>query len=463
MKKAIFSFTAIVFAIGSAVAQNYDEVRNFLLLNQNKKAKELLDKNWSNPKFTAKPDAYILKTAVLAALSADPTMTAQAPALREEAMTSLAKYQEMDPKMTLLTDKNSAYLNSVATLYQGYFNQAIGDYNAKKWPEAFTGFKNAVALTDLKDVKILSANALDTNGILLAGASAQAMKNDAEAMKYFGRLAEAKIGGKDNEFMYQYLTGTYLNKGDIANFNKYLALGRQLYPDSKYFKYEEIDFILGMEDETLKTKLINEKFKSDPNNYKLQSAVGEMLFDELNPRDTSTPMPANYDEKEAMMVQAFTKATELNPTVGLAMSNLGNHFINKSVKASKEVQAFQAYLRDKAKTPAPKPAPAKPGTKPAPAAKPATDPADIAKRDALFKVYDDNIDKARAAYEKAAEIYGAKTAGSLNSIEKQQYKNAVSYLIDIYAEKKNNNKSKPAESAKFEKEEKKWSDVYSKL
>jgi hypothetical protein len=108
--------------------------------------------------------------------------------------------------------------------------------------------------------------------------------------------------------------------------------------------------------------------------------------------------------------------------------------------------------KNKAKAPA-----AKPGAKPA-AVK--TDPEDAAKRDELTKRYDEAADKAREYYEKAVAIYSKVATPSL--IEKQQYRNAVSYLIDLTTEKKNNSKGTPAMYDKWEKEEKKWSDLYHK-
>jgi hypothetical protein len=182
-----------------------------------------------------------------------------------------------------------------------------------------------------------------------------------------------------------------------------------------------------------------------------------MLFDQLNPKDTAAPMPANYDEVETKMVAAFTKATELKPESGLGMSNIANHYINKSNKLGKRLDSIRTVIRDKNKASKPATAP-KAGTKPAPSK---VDPADAAVRDELTKQYEAAGDKAREYYEKAVNIYSK--LPSPTSLEKQQYRNAVSYLIDLTAEKKNNSKGTPAMYDKWEKEEKKWSDIYHKM
>jgi hypothetical protein len=241
----------------------------------------------------------------------------------------------------------------------------------------------------------------------------------------------------------------------MVNFNKYLNLGKELYPTSKYFQYDEIDYILALEDHAERNKLVEAKLAANPNDFKLQSAYGEILFDELNPKD-SAALPTNFDEYEGKMVTAFTKATEIKPESGLGMSNLANHFMNKSNRIAKRLDSVRTVIRQK--NTANKPATTKPGTKPPPAK---VDPADAALRDELTKSYEEASDKARMYYEKAVGIYSKLTAPSL--IEKQQYRNGVGYLIDLAAEKKNKSKGNPAEYDKWEKEEKKWSDMYHKM
>lgn len=455
MKKVILSFLAIAFATTMVIAQKYDEVKNMMYLGSFKKAKELLDKNWSNEKYVSKPEAYILKASVLAGLSADTSMAAEASNLRTQAIEALNKYKEMDPKMELLVEEKSVYANAPITLYGGYFNEGIANYTKKNWPEAFENFKNAVNMSDFLREHKLANIQLDTNGILLAGAAAQSMKNDDEAEKFFVRLADAKVGGSDNEFLYQFLANRYLQKGDMDSFNKYIKIGKELYPDSKYFQYEEIDYVLSMENEEAKIKAIDKMLAESPNDYKVQSAYGELLFDKLNPKDPDQALPTNFDELETKMVAAFQKATEIKPENGLAMSNIANHFINKSNKIGKELDEVRTAIREKnvaAK------AAVKPGTK-APSVK--TDPEDAAKRDELQNRYDQASDKAREFYEKAANIYSKLENPSM--IEKQQYRNAVGYLIDLAVEKKNKSKATPAIYDKWEKEEKKWSDLYHKM
>jgi len=368
----------------------------------------------------------------------------------------------MEPDLKLLSDKNAPYTNTPAILYGGYFNSGYAKYGSKQWEGAFKDFETVVTLSDFLMAHKLIDMKLDTNGLLLAGASAQSLKKEDEAAKYFSRLAEAKVGGKENEFLYQFLAGYHIQKGDIDGFNKYLGLGKEAFPGSKNFDYDDVDYIIQIEDEKVKNSLIEKKLAADPNNYKLQSVIGEAIFDQLNGKDSVKANPANYNDLEQKMVTAFVKASELKAGNGFPLSNLGNHFMNKSIKVSKEQEDFRTYIREKRQAAAPAAATKpKPGAKPVAAKAPADDPADAAKREELKKKYFDAITSSGLYFQKAVDIY-SKIATPSN-IEKQQYRNAVSYLIDINRELKDNSKGKPAEYDKFEKEEKKWTAEYSKL
>ena len=97
MKKSSFFGIMILLAL-FAKAQNYKDISNNVLLSQYKPAKEDLDKKMTNEKFAAKPDAYILKTAIYAALASD-SVTAQTPQgeqLLTDAVAAWDKYKQMD-------------------------------------------------------------------------------------------------------------------------------------------------------------------------------------------------------------------------------------------------------------------------------------------------------------------------------------------------------------------------------
>jgi hypothetical protein len=69
--------------------------------------------------------------------------------------------------------------------------------------------------------------------------SAYRAKKDDDAAVYFKKIADQKIAGKDNIDVYQLLVEYYAKKNDKANEEKYLQLGRELFPaDDRWYQIE---------------------------------------------------------------------------------------------------------------------------------------------------------------------------------------------------------------------------------
>jgi hypothetical protein len=442
--KRYFLLSTMLLYVFFANAQSYEPVKNLLILGQFRKAKEELDKNMSNSKFTSKPEAYILKTSVYAGLAMDKTVSAtpEADQLRAEAETAFAKYMQMEPDLKLL--KDPTYQNGPVNLYSSLYSAGFKDYEKKNWQHGFETFKRVVALSDLMIKEKVFAVTVDTNSLILAGITAESSNNKDDAARYYARLADLKIGGAEYESLYRFLTNYYFLKKDIPSFEKYKAIGRELYPKSEYFGYDKLDFAVGLEDDfNKKVKTMEDMVASDPSNYKAQELLGEVIYDTLNSRREGAVKPANADELEKKMIAAFTKATELKPDNELAYLHLADHYIAKSNVIN---DARAAHVEDMKKR-------TKPGT--------AASKEDIQKREALDQQYGDALETARVPYEKAAEIYSKK--GTLTGMEKQQYKKTIGFLMDIYNYKKVRAKGKPADVAKYAAEEKKWNDLYESI
>jgi hypothetical protein len=439
MKRILFLLLVSCTAILTQ-AQNYDQIKTLLTLGQYQKAKEDLDKNMGNAKFTSKADAYMLKAAIYAALAMDNANknTPTGEQLANEADIAFRKYKEMDPQLTLIADP--IYQNGPINLYSFYYSNGYTDYTAKKWDAGYDKLKKAVDMSDLLISRKIIQAPMDTNVLILAGITAENSKKKDEAAIYYARLADAKIAGDEFESVYRYLVNYYFGKKDMAAFEKYKASGQQLYPKSEYFAYDKVDFAVGLvENFDEKLKAIQEVLANDPSNYKANQVLGEIIYDTLNPKE-GDPLPSNAAELEIKMVAAFNKAAETKPGFETPFLFIGDHFISKAVKANEERSAHAADMKTRTK----------PGTM--------ASKEDIAKRDALDKKYGDALESAREPYEKAAAIFAGKTSMELR--EKQQYKKAVNYLADIYAFKKVMAKGKPADQAKYAAEEKKWNDRY---
>ena len=415
MKKIIFTLTVLMLAL-FLQAQTYDEIKQFALLGQYKKAKEDVDKRMTNAKFASKAEAYILKATIYAALAADSTTkdTPEGATLRAESEAAFKKYQEMEPSMELA--KDPPYKNALINIYTNLFNLGYQQYETKKSAEAFETFKKVDGYSAMLYQQKLLNSSLDTNVVILAAISAETSGNKEEAAKYYSRLADAKIKGENYESIYRYLVTHYFTKNDMVNFEKYRALGREVYPNSEFFTYDKTDFAVGLDNSfDKKMKSLEEVLAKEPDNYKANLSLGQLIYDTLNPKIEGSPLPANAAELEKRMVEAFTKAAESKPDEALPYLVIGDYYVMLQAEKFKKTD----------------------------------------------KKYGELLEAGRVPYEKAAAVFATKS--NLNASDKQQYKKAAGFLEDIYNYKKEQAKGKPADIAKYTAEAKKWGDLYASI
>ncbi|HEX7903164.1 MAG TPA: hypothetical protein VF487_04725 [Chitinophagaceae bacterium] len=441
MKKVVLSVVLLSFVVVVS-AQDYTKIKNMVALGQAKKAKEDLDKSMTNAKFTAKPEAYILKATLYATIAMDKDVkgTPEGDLLVKEADAAFAKYKEMQPDLALV--KDPIYANGPINLYSALFTSGYKDYEAKNWQKGFETFEKVVTLSDmLIKEKVINVTA-DTNSLILAGVTAESSNNKEAAAKYYTRLADLKMSSSDYENVYRFLVTYYFSKNDIAAFEKYKAMGKELYPKSEFFGYDKIDFAVGLVDDMdKKIAALENILATDPANYRANLLLGGVIYDTLNNPSETAVLPANADALEIKMVDALNKASNAKPDAETPLIYLGGHFLNKSKRINELRKKHAAEM--KART--------KPGT--------ASSKEDLQKRDALDQQYGATLDKVIAPYEKAASIFAAKLS-TLSIRDKNQYKYIVGDLGEIYGYKKGQAKGKPADLAKFTAEEKKWNDLY---
>lgn len=444
MKKVSLLFTLLIVAIFSHA--QYDAIKNKLLYGTTKfleEAKADFDKKQSNAKFMSRPEAYLLKASVYSYLGSDSSYRADGKSapLMQEAAAAFEKYIEMDPKGELL--KDPIYRYAPINVYSDLFDQGYEFYKANKWAESFAKYKEVARYSDILGQHQLLTAPLDTNTLILAAYTAEMANLKEDAAHYYGKLADAKVSGPNYESVYRFLVTHNFQKKDMAGFEKYKTLGGQLYPESEFFTYDEVDFAVGLEtDFDKKIAALDEQLKANPNNYKANLSMVELGFDALHSEREDAPKPADPKAIEQKMLVSLDKVIELKPEEELAYLIKGDHYINLSIAADKKREEHAKDM--KART--------KPGT--------AASKEDVAKRDQLDNEYMETIDKAREPYEKACEILGRKS--ELNGNDRQQYKKAAGYLGDIYQMKASRTKVK-ADATKFEALAKKWNDVYGSI
>jgi hypothetical protein len=448
MKK--ISWILIACFLGLSVnAQNYDPIKTLMMLNQVEKAKADLDKSFANSKFTSKAEAFILKATVYSAVAGLETKknTPEADQLILDADASFSKYKEMDPATSLLSEP--LYQNGAINLYSGFYTMGYSDYQKKNWEAGLNKLKRAIDYSEILIKNKLLTSPLDTNVLILAGITAESGGFKDDAATYYTKLADAKVGGDGYEGVYRFLVTYTFGKKDMAGFEKYKAFGKEVYPASDYFDFDKVDFAVGLADDfNAKMKAVEEVLAADPDNFKANEVLGELLYDTLDPRNEEAVLPANYDELEKKMIAAFQKAAKARPNYEIPHLYMGDHYINKAARVNERRDQHAKEM--KART--------KPGTM--------ASKEDIAKRDALDKEYGETMEGAKEPYLAAAAIFAAKAEkAELESKDKQQYKKATSYLADIYAFKKAmaGKAKNAAEQAKWAAEEKKWNDRYDSI
>jgi len=448
MKKIIL-FAVVGLLTTQLVAQNYDPIKTLVMLNQIEKAKADLDKSFANAKFTSKPEAFILKATIYSAVAMLDAKknTPESDQLMAEADASFAKYKEMDPGTALLNEP--LYQNGAVNLYSGFYSLGYSDYQKKNWEAGLKKLKRAIDYSEILIKSKLLTSPLDTNVLILAGITAESGGFKDDAATYYTKLADAKVGGEGYEGVYRFLVTYTFGKKDMAGFEKYKALGKEVYPGSDYFDFDKVDFAVGLADGfEAKMKAIDEVLATDPDNFKANEVLGELLYDTLDPRDENAVLPANFEELEKKMIGAFQRAAKAKPGYEIPFLYIGDHFINKAAKVNERRDAHAKEM--KART--------KPGTM--------ASKDDVAKRDALDKEYGETMEGAREPYLAAAGIFAAKAEkAELDYKDKQQYKKATSYLADIYSFKKAmaGKMKNPTEQAKWAAEEKKWNERYDSI
>lgn len=444
MKRTFLLLTLISLA-AFVKAQNYSDISGKILLNSYKQAKDDIDKRMSNAKFISKPEAYILKTAIYAMYAQDSALAGgNADQYLSEADAAYTKYKEMDgPEYKLATEME--YKSGPLNLYSAFFSKGIKMYQAKQWEEGAQAFKKTAELSDFLIEKKVINGPIDTTSVLFAGFTAENAGKKDDAFKYYSRLADLKIGGADNDFIYRFLIVNSFQKDDMASFEKYRAIGKELYPDEEYYGYDKVDFAVGLtEGVDNQIKALEKILATEPNNYKALVSMAQFISDTLHPAP-GDPMPSNAAELETKMINALTKASSLPESDELVYLVLGDNYIDKADKKNEERTKFGEEMRARTK---PNAAPSK---------------EDVAKRDKLDAEYAEAMFKALEPYEKAASLLAAKA--TLTPQQKQQYRKVAGYLGDIYNLKRirANVAKQTADVAKFTAEAKKWNDLYDSI
>ena len=383
-------------------AQTLDKAKELLKAGKLADAKSEINKVLSADKNQKVADAWYTELKIYNAIAAGP-LSAQFPGARYTAFLALQKYTEVDNKVILLTIDGFKPINEI---YQGYFGAGANDYNSSKYDSALYNFKGALAASTFMNSKGWTSLKIDTTSTLYAGISAEKAGKRDTAATYYGKIADAHIDTINKSPMidiYKWLVDYYHTKKDMANTQKYLAIGETIYPTDLFWSSTELDVARESGNKDTLFAQYEKIVTRFPKNYLFFFNYG--LEEYQYASDTSSGKRiANADDLTAKAQVNMQKCLELQPDYPQAALVLGQIAYNAGV----DLQTMAKKVVGK--TP------------------------DAAKQRGDFRAAaSKKFDEAIPYFEKVDQDLGGK--GKLKQEEKSALKDAYDLLITIYEQK----------------------------
>lgn len=409
MKRVLLTATM---AIAGTVlfAQDVKKTKEFITANAWDKAKASIDATLANPKNAKNAEAWYLKAKVYSALAAFPNpKEPNTFENRNTALEAIKKLQEVDKTQAQVFLTMDQY-KPVYDLYTTSFEESADKYNQEKYAEALEAFKNTGVYGDYIFSQGWGLYKLDTTLTYYTALSALNAKKDEDAVKYFSKLADAKVAGKpEMATSYRYLAKHYYDKKDEANMMKYITTGKELYPKDDYLPLLELDYVRDKGDKAALYKKYDEMLAANPDNFDMLFEYGNELFGETHVADASK-RPANYAENLKKIEDLYSKAAALKPENSDVWLSLGKHYYNQALFKEDEVRAIK-------------------GAK----------PEDVKKKADLNTEIVALADKSIAPLEKVFNMFDAE--GKLKTHDKSNFKSSCNLLNYAYGMKKDKAKA----------------------
>jgi tetratricopeptide (TPR) repeat protein len=335
------------FAVSGVMGQTVKKTKDLITQGNWVEAKASIDATLQNPKLKKDEtaEAWYLKGKVYSALVSQPATKAAAPAdARTQAFEAIKKAVELDKTQSqvwLTMDQFAPMFN----LYTGNFEDAAGMYNEEKYADALREFENTGVYGDYIFGQGWGLYKLDTTLTYYTALAALNAKDEEKAMKYFTKLADAKVSAPEHATVYRALAKYYYDKKDEANMLKYINLGRQIYPNDDYLPLLELDYIRDKGDRDLLMKKFDEVVTANPNNFDVTFEYANELFSETHVSDISKK-PANYDAQCKKIEELYTKAASLRPENMDVHLSLGKHYYNMALLKEEESRAIKSSAPD---------------------------------------------------------------------------------------------------------------------
>lgn len=399
MRKLLLALLLAASATG-IYAQKLDDVKEKISKGKYDEAKEKIDKAMSDPKAQNNPEAWFYKAQIYQNLAKTHPEDATLGTAAFEAMKNYLKLEEKndESKRNLLSTLEGN--RTAFDIYSTYFKAGADSYNAKNYEKALENFEKAIdAFGMLKQYNFTNVP-FDTTSVLYAGVSAEQMKNQDAAVKYYSMLADHKVSDTTLRGLYEYVINYYINKKDDANARKYLTLGEEVFPTYNTWLAYELEMV--GDDKAKKIAKYEELMQKYPDNYDLALDYAIQYF---NYTYSNENKPADYEARQIKLAETLKKLMDMKQTA-LVNYLMGRHINNQIADLEETKRNIKG-----------------------------TTAADVAKKKDLDTKINEKYEELAVYAQKAYDLYTAQT--ELKGTDKIYLKEVIRDLVDYYQMKKN--------------------------
>lgn len=401
-----FILVAFLIAVTTGLfAQKLDDAQEKLDKGKLVEAKEKIEKAGQDPKSLTNSDYWFLRAKIYSAMGKEKSDSAT----EASALAAMQNYFDLEAKKK---DETKRLIKSVlenhqtaSDIYQSYFAAGIKNFQAAQWNSAFYNFAHTLEAFDLLSKNKITTTSFDTTATLYAGYAAQNARLVDEAAKYYAQIAEHKLADTSYVGVYEFLASYYLQKNDQAMMQKYLTLGKQLFPSNKSWKSLELQSLGN--DEPKKLAKLAETANQGPSDVEAWSDYVVELFNYIYAKNT----PKDYEQRQVELNGALAKFTANNPQAVVGFYIMTQHTYNQIY----DLQQARAAIK---------------GAK----------PEDTKKKQQLTSLISVQYDKLQFFGTKTAELYDAMP--KRKPVENANYSNVLSELAEYYKFKNQPDKAK---------------------
>jgi len=418
MKSLILAVLLVTTGFG-VVAQKIDKAKDLLKANKYAEAKTEIDNFLAVEKNKNSSEGWYTKAKVYNAIAKDSMTRSSMPESRQVAFDALKKYIELEStikekekrQLSLTMDNRQPFVD----LYQGYSKDGASFYNANNYNDALVNFKSTLDIFDFMSTQGWTNNiVLDTTTTLYAGISAEKANKLDEAAVYYGKIAELKATGDGFIEIYKWLSDYYKQKGDVANSQKFVNLGKEIYPTDAFWLGFELDMLREKGTREQLFAKYEEIIGKYPDNHLFPFNYAVELYTTGYNTDMSK-RPANSKEMIQKAMDHVKKSLTLKSDFANSNMLMGQIIYNQAADIANENKAIRPPQGGKLK------------------------PEELKKKEDLRNQVNKKYDEAIPYFEKVDVLLGEQ--GKLKMEEKGYLKDSYDLLISIYETKNNQDKA----------------------